>query len=38
MTIDVVIVVVIVPYGTPLPLLLYLKGEVTRKVIKSVTT
>jgi hypothetical protein len=38
MAIDVVIVVVIVPYGAPLPLLLYLKGEVIRKVTKSVTT
>jgi hypothetical protein len=39
MTIDVVVVLVeLVPLGVPLPLLLYLGGEVTRKVTELVTT
>jgi hypothetical protein len=45
MTIDVVVVVVrlvltssLCPFRVPLPLHLYLGGEVTKKVIESVTT
>jgi hypothetical protein len=32
------VVVVVVPYAVSLPLLLYSRGEITRKVTESITT